>query len=221
LEQQKFLLSKRVSYGGEVVSVRRELIAEKVIAAWPKIGEACVCPIISFVDEHLRDELLNPDGVLLPRTEWPAETPRSKVCCDDSNWYSICKAAFDRSIFTEIPEEEIFRNQLGDMVLNGAMGVDKFKEVDGVMVHHLRFIANLTPTNAYMRKLSGDSALLPQASHLSMMVLGPDEFTWMDGEDLQSCFNILYLEPCWRKFLVFASKCPEQPWEDQHVKLLT
>ena len=38
LEQQEFLLSKRVSYGGEVASVRRELVASKVIAAWSKLG---------------------------------------------------------------------------------------------------------------------------------------------------------------------------------------
>ncbi len=65
LEQQEFLLSKRVSYGGEVVSVRRELVASKVIAAWPKVGEAWVCPILSYVDEHLRDELSHLEGLSL------------------------------------------------------------------------------------------------------------------------------------------------------------
>ena len=34
-------------------------------------------------------------------------------------------------MFTEVSENEIFRNQLGDFVSNGAMGVDKLKEVNG------------------------------------------------------------------------------------------
>ena len=134
-------------------------MASKVIAAWPKIGDACVCPILCFVDEHLRDELLHLEGLLLPQSEWPIETPRSKVCCNDSEWYAICKAGGERNMFTEVPGNGFFRNQLGDLVLNGAIGVGKSKEANGKMMHHLRFISNSTPANTYMRKLSGDCFL--------------------------------------------------------------
>ncbi len=89
-----------------------------------------------------------------------------------------------RNMFREVSEDDLFKKQFGDLVLHGAMGVDKFKEIDGVMEHQLRFITNLVPLNWYMRKVDGDSKLFPQASFLNMMVLGEDEIAWLDGEDL-------------------------------------
>ncbi len=89
-------------------------------------------------------------------------------------------------MFCEVAEGQICRNEFGDLILSGAMGVDKWKEVDGVLEHHIRLISILTPLNTYMRKICYDSWLLPQASLLNMMVLGEGEFMWVDGEDLQS-----------------------------------
>ena len=83
-------------------------------------------------------------------------------------WYGIVKAGVARNMFCEVVESEIFRNQFGNLILSGAVGVDKWKEVGGVLEHHLRLISILTPLNTYMRKVSGDSWLLPQASLLSM-----------------------------------------------------
>ena len=65
------MLEKRVSYAGEAVSVKRTLKAPKVIALWPEPGEACVCSIVDFVDEELRDDLVAPNKCLLPENEWP------------------------------------------------------------------------------------------------------------------------------------------------------
>ena len=39
----------------------------------------------------------------------------------------LCKAAFKRGIFVPIRLEKIIRNQFNELVLNGAMGVDKLK----------------------------------------------------------------------------------------------
>ncbi len=47
-------------------------------------------------------------------------------------------------MFCEVAENQIFRNQFGDLILSGAIGVDKWKEVDGVLEHHLRHISILT-----------------------------------------------------------------------------
>ena len=65
-------------------------------------------------------------------------------------------------MFTEVQEEDIFVNDLGETVLAGAMGVDKIKEVDGTRMELLRFICILTPINTYMRQLLGDSWSLPK-----------------------------------------------------------
>ena len=41
-KEQQCLHERRISYTGESVSVRQDLVAELVIPAWPKIGCACV-----------------------------------------------------------------------------------------------------------------------------------------------------------------------------------
>ncbi len=124
-------------------------------------------------------------------------------------------------MFTEVSENEIFRNQHGDMVLSGAMGVDKPKEVDGVIVHHLRMISILTPINCFMRKLDGDSGLLPQACFCNMMVLGEGEFAWVDGADLQSAFNLFYFPVSWRGYFTFSKTvCSSVFWVLAIIKVM-
>ena len=86
-------------------------------------------------------------------------------------------------MFVMVDEADIFINQLGAPVFNGAMGVDKEKDVDGVVATLLRFICILTPLNQYMRKIGGDEHTLPQAAFLSQIVLGDGEFLVVDGDD--------------------------------------
>ena len=185
----KDLAEKRVSYSGAVVSVRRDLVAKLVVAVWPKVGSACVCDITQFVDEHLRDDLLNPQQCLLSQEFWPPQPRLSKVHASDAEWYEVCKAGFERGMFQVVPENEIFTDAGGHKVLAGAMGVDKPKVVDGQDCMFLRFIAILTPINAYLRKMRGDSSTLPQASLLSMLILEDDEVALVNSEDLESCFT--------------------------------
>ena len=179
---------------------------EKVIPAWPKVGKACVVPIHEVVDSQLVADLDDPEHCLLPESEWPSSTPRSKVYASDDEWFRICKAAPEMGMFVPMKESDIFRNQFGDLVTNGAMGVDKPKEVDGVMVQLLRFICILTPINCYMRKFAGDSWSLPQANLLNSTILGPLEAFLVDSRDLESCFNIFYFKEIWRKFFAFSKK---------------
>ena len=49
--------------------MRRQLVASKVVAAWPPVGSAAVCPIIDFIDSHLRDDVLDPRRCLLPESD--------------------------------------------------------------------------------------------------------------------------------------------------------
>ena len=81
----KNLEEKRQSYGGEVVSVRRNLIADKVVPVLPKVGEAAVCNIVDFLDENLKVKILDPTECFLPPTEWPSSTPHSKVHASDED----------------------------------------------------------------------------------------------------------------------------------------
>ena len=102
-------LEKRASdYAGGTVSVRRRLVAEKVIPAWPKVGHACVAPIITLVDAELQAELNSPSSILLPEADWPEVTPTSMVHADDDEWYQICAAGHPRGMFVPFPEEIFF-----------------------------------------------------------------------------------------------------------------
>ena len=51
-------------------------------------------------------------------------------------------------MFGEVSLEEVFHDHNGVPVLNGAMGVDKWKEFDGKQIHLLRFICIFCPVNA-------------------------------------------------------------------------
>ena len=98
-----------------------------------------------------------------------------------SQLYAVCKAAVDRGVFCECPEDEVICNQHGQQILHGAMGVDKYKARNGSTEHQVKFISILTPSMVYMRKLDGDSKFLPQASFLSNLVLHEDDLIWTDA----------------------------------------
>ena len=84
------------------------------------------------------------------------------------------------------------------------MGVEKIKEIDGCKVNLLRFICILCPINAYMRKIMGDCWSLPQGCLLATLILAAGEFVWVDGEDLESCFNLFTLPDSWLPYFVFS-----------------
>ena len=88
------------------------------------------------------------------------------------------------------------------------MGVERYKDFDGVRTHCLRFSVVLEPINLYIRKLRGDSSMLPQASLLTLMILREDEVAWTDSEDLESCFNLFYLPEAWLGMFAFSLPVP-------------
>ena len=116
------------------------------------------------------------------------------------------KAGYERSMFVPIPECDFLVNDLGDKVLQGAMGVDKPKEFGGVLFVFLRFICILCPINSYMRHIEGDAWSLPQCSLLNTLILKEGEYVWQDGEDLESCFNLFSLPPNWWKYFTFPKQ---------------
>ena len=48
------LRDRAPDYSGGTVSVRRQLVAAQVIPAWPKVGKACIAPIVNLVDAELK-----------------------------------------------------------------------------------------------------------------------------------------------------------------------
>ena len=203
------LRERRVDYNGNIVSVRRDLSAAKVIPAWPAVGLAATCPVERLLKGELLDDLEDPQRCLRPVSEWPTETPVSRVHASDEEWYKIVKAGHERGIFAEVAESDIFVNNLGDKVLAGAMGVDKIKETEQGTVELLRFISILCPINAYFRKLRGQSKNLPYLGQLNMALLGAEDQVIVDSEDMESCFNIYKMNNKWPGMFTFNKRVPQ------------
>ena len=68
----------------------------------------CSLYMREVVDSQLVADLEDPDHCLLPEIEWPLSTPRSKVYPSDHEWFLLCKAGFERGMFSHIAEAEIF-----------------------------------------------------------------------------------------------------------------
>ena len=70
---------RKFAYNGEVVSVRRELVASKVLPTWPEKGRAGVVQVTEFLDEELRRDYKDPRRCVLPRDQWPEKLHVSRV----------------------------------------------------------------------------------------------------------------------------------------------
>ncbi|CAK0808859.1 unnamed protein product [Prorocentrum cordatum] len=202
------LATRQTDYMGEPVSVRRQLVASKVLPAWPRAGEAAAVPVTRFLDGELLDDVLNPSSCLLPPDEWPLDPPCSRVHASDREWYKIVKEGAARGIFAEVPEDKIFRDPSGRLVVNGAMGIDKPPKSSEEGETLLRFISIFTPINAYLRKLRGDDHTLPVAALLSACILEDGEEFWDDAEDQKGCFNIFRLPEEWLGYCAYSKQVP-------------
>eukprot|EP00971_Amphidinium_carterae_P133939 2654023-Amphidinium_carterae.1 len=73
-----------------------------------------------------------------------------------------------------IPTDEVFHVN-GEPILNGAMGVDKRKVVNGEEVMAMRFISILTPVNAFFNQVIDDPYMLPYLGQLTSLLIEDDE----------------------------------------------
>lgn len=196
----------RFDYGGEPIHYMEDLVASKVIACWPKVGEAAVQDARAFVPDHVREWLDNPQGCLLPQSSWPETPPKSRVRASDEEWELIVEAAVARGMMRKVPEDELLRDASGVPVLNGAGAVKKIKRIGGEDQHLQRFISILVPSNSYQAHMPGDDVHLPYLGQMSMMEVDEDEEVLVDSEDLASCFNLFRLPPAWSGFAAFSKK---------------
>ena len=169
----KDLKSHKVDYAGDVVVTGEDLIYDKILPAWPEPEGAAVVCICDLLDGELWEDVMDPERCLLPRSQWPPCAPRSRVRASDEEWYKICKRALELGLFTICPEEDIFRDQHGNLVLNGAMPVRKPKVVKDPIhgdktIDLQRFITVMCPVNAYLRRLRGASHTLPFLARMTL-----------------------------------------------------
>lgn len=203
-ESSQALAGARFDYAGDPVVPLEDLVAEKVIAAWPKIGEAAIQDAVDFVPPYIRKCLLNPSMCLKHLHEWPSQPTASKVRASSEEWEKIVAAGHARGLMVMVEPEDVFKDANGHPVLNGAGGVKKLKTVGGETKVLQRFISNLIPSNMFQEHIPGDDYLLPYLGQLTLLEQEDSEIWFVDSEDFTSCFNLFRLPPCWNRFMAFG-----------------
>ena len=128
-ETARHLAAVRFAYQGVPVVVMEDIRAEKVIAAWPKVGQAAVQDALTFAPEELRAKLLDPVSCLKPVHAWPQEPHKSRVRATDDEWNKDVGAAYERGLMVADELDEGFKDEKGRPLLNGAGAVKKEKKV--------------------------------------------------------------------------------------------
>ena len=202
-ESSLMLGKARFDYAGEPLQVMEPLIADKVIPVWPKIGECVVQPVTDVLPAEMAEMLEDPANCLKPRWEWPESPHKSKVMATQEEWDKIVAAGHARGLMVPVAHDEVFRDTMGNMVLNGAGGVRKVKRIGGEERVMQRFISNLIPSNEYQAHLSGGDKFLPYLGQISLFQMDDSEMMLVDSEDFCSCFNLFSLPEPWRRYMCF------------------
>ena len=203
-ESSQALAGARFDYAGDPVVPLEDLVAERVIAAWPQVGEAAIQDAVDFVPDHIKKSLLNPTSCLKQLHEWPSKPAVSKVRASAEEWEKIVAAGHARGLMVMVEPDEVFKDANGHPVLNGAGGVKKLKTVGGETKVLQRFISNLIPSNMFQEHIEGDDRLLPYLGQLTLLEQDESEIWYVDSEDFTSCFNLFRLPPCWNRFMAFG-----------------
>ena len=151
----------------------------------------------------MRDKILDPQRTLLPVWEWPKRPPKSRVRATQEQWNQVVTAAVARGLMVGVRPEEIFKDQEGRPVLNGAAAVKKIKTVGGESKTLQRFISNFIPINAYMDHLEGGDKHLPYLGQLTLLEMEDDQCWIVDSEDFTSCYNLFRLPLVWSRYMAF------------------
>lgn len=160
-EAKAALQSKKFDYAGNPVEYMQELVAERVFPTWPRPGEAAIKCITDFLEGEVKEAMADPSQWVLPFDLQPASSKKSLVRATEDEWYKICAEGHKRGLFCMVDDSEVPRDRAGHLVLNGAGGVTKIKEMNGQLVHLQRFISVLIPTNEMMMDLPGAQDTLP------------------------------------------------------------
>eukprot|EP00435_Cladocopium_sp_Y103_P072729 s88_g41.t1 len=203
-ESVKELVAARFDYVGDPVVPLEDLEADKVIAAWPKVGEAAIQDAVDFLPPHLQQKLKDPRTCLKQIHEWPDRPPASRVRASPEEWEKIVHAAHLRGMMVPVHPDDVFKDASGVPVLNGAGAVPKLKTVGGETKRYQRFISNLIPSNFYQDRIEGDDKLLPYLGQLTLLQQDESEVWVVDAEDFTSCFNLFRIPPQWHSYMAFG-----------------
>ena len=196
------LKGKAHGYWGEPVYVAEPITLLQVLASLPARGVAASVAVCEILEGQLRDQLRDPESLLLPEAEWPHTTPRAATqLADDSEWPLLAQELWARGLVSWLPEEQLFAPR-GKAVINGLFAVPKDKDVEGHPgLHVQRLICNLVPTNSYFRVIRGDVDELPYIMQWSAICLAEDEILTVTQEDMTCAFYLFRLPKEWLPYM--------------------
>ena len=107
------------------------LTVEQAELALPPVGTAGSVEITKLISGRLKEQLEDPESLLLPKTDWPEPRgPSQTNLADASQWQAMAQLLWSRGIVTRVPESEVFAPQ-GQPVVSGRFGVGQRQQFAG------------------------------------------------------------------------------------------
>ena len=207
------LLTRRLdSYAGMVTTRAHDVTCEQVIASLPPEGLAGRVNAVELTEGTLREILLDPERLVLPRSQWPRRFRRAKIRAPAAEWPKLAAELVRRGILRVLEPHEAVHDSEGNRLGAGLFGVPKGQTInlsDGTLAEVLRLIVNLVPANEVMEVLPGDIHTLPYVGQWASINLDDDMVLW-SAEDLRCGFYLFGLPHSWAKW--FALDLPVPGW---------
>lgn len=201
LEVKKDLLSKRVGYEGEEISICHPLSLDQVSPSLPPLGHGGVINALDWVGSTSRRFLLNPQDCLVEKPDLSKARLPGKVHVVAGEKVKLAKELVKRGVCVWHPLDDIHCVD-GTPLLNGLFGVEKnARTTSGAPV--LRLIMNLIPSNCCLEQLQGKVSSLPGISVWQSIFLEEGEEMRLFQSDMSSAFYLFSLPKCWYRYLGF------------------
>ncbi len=198
-EVEKDVLSKRVGYEGEEVSVCHSLTLEQVMPSLPPHSHGGAIQALDWVGSTSRRFLLNPQECLVEDPVFKRAKIPGKVHVQSGEELGLAQELVARGVWH--PLEDIYQVE-GVPLLNGLFGVPKSGTV-GSGAPVLRLIMNLIPSNCCLQQLQGKVDSLPGICAWQSVFLEDGEELRLFQSDMSSAFYLFALPSCWYRYLGF------------------
>ena len=148
--------AKGDAYLGEPVYVPTPLTLLRVLPTLPPPEVAASVDIITIFQGKLREQLADPESLLLPESESPPRPPKATAqMADEGEWPQLAHELWGRGLCTWLPTEALFAPG-GNPLVSRLFGVPKPKPVpERPELSQLRLICNLVLCNSYFGVLRG------------------------------------------------------------------
>lgn len=198
---EKDLSSRMIGYGGEEISTCHVLTFDQVVPSLPPLGHGGCVEIVDWVGPRTREFLLNPRRLLKPPDEVDLPKLPGKIHIKAEDKLKIAEELISRKVCDWVDLDLVYKIK-GVSVLNGLFGVPKTTCLsDGRPV--LRFIMNLTGSNATQFQLESQTTSLPSITSWQSLYVDDGETLKLHQSDMSSAFYLFRIPRVWLPYLAF------------------